>query len=108
MLQGLLQRLDKVRLIQQARTEIHRQAQAGAVRVPRPLGEQRAGGAEHLHSQGLDQPTALGDSDKGARRQQAALRVLPAHQRLGTGQAPQLIHLRLQIQQELTVLQPPA
>ena len=57
--------------------------------------------AEHLQVQLLNQASALGHADKRRGRKQAALRVLPAHECFGTDQAVVLIHLRLQVHDEL-------
>ena len=100
--QQLQHLVDKVRLIQQARTQVDRQAQLLGGRLPGPCGQLLAGLAEHLQVQQLNQAGALGHLDKRRRREQAALRVLPAHQGLGTDQAVVFIHLRLQVHDELT------
>ena len=56
---------------------------------------------QHPLTNGDDQPGILGVIDKFARRQQTALRVLPANQQLGTDDPPGTIELRLVIQHEL-------
>src|SRR6185295_7050665 len=90
---GLLQdRLDvllEARVVDLAQREIggQRQVAPGGVEVV-PAPERQAGLAEHHPSERQDQADLLGEWDEACRRDQAALRVVPAQQRLEAAQAP--------------------
>ena len=73
----------------------------GQVGVALPARQQLAGLVEHPAPQGQDQPGFFGQADEFGWRHQAALRVLPAHQRLHAHYAAGAVALRLVLQQEL-------
>ena len=67
--------------------------------------QQLAGMVQYPAAQGQDEPGLLGQRDEIGGRDHAALRVLPAHQRLGSQQVAGGVHHRLVVQQKLVARQ---
>ena len=87
---------------------IHRQREMGGAALPGPDHQLPAGGFQHPVAQRHDQPGGLGLLDELGRIDQAAPRMLPAHQRFRAGHAPRRIDLRLVVQHELAFIERPA
>ncbi|MCY1330982.1 hypothetical protein D9M69_166320 [compost metagenome] len=92
-------------MVELARADIHRHDQPGGVRVPGPGHQLGAGGLERPAAQRQDQAGFLGQGNELGGEHDAAFRVLPAHERLRTDDAAGAVHLRLEIQQQVLVLQ---
>ena len=89
--------------MQVARRQVHRDRQRAAFTCPRLIEPQR--GLYDPFGKRLDEPGVFGQPDEFDRCNQAALGVVPAHQRLGaTDPAARKLHLGLQVQQQVAAL----
>jgi hypothetical protein len=79
--------LGEVGLAELARADIDRDAQVRRLRVVRPGRQLLAGGGQRPLAEFHDQAGLLGLADELRRIHHAALRMLPAHQRLHPGEA---------------------
>ena len=71
-----------------------------------PLGQVPAGLAHDPQPERHDQPGLLGDAQEPVRHDQPALRVLPAHQRLGANHLPRRqVHPGLVVEAQLALLE---
>ncbi len=92
---------------QLAGAEVHRQAQVGRHAAALPVAQPAAGLPDDPGADVDDQPALLGNVKEGVRREQAALGMLPAEQRLGADQSPRReVDLRLVEEPQLAALEP--
>ena len=95
---------DKVGLMKLPGADVDRHFQRAQQGVGLPAGQGGAGAAQHPLANRQNQPALLGQRNEQARRDKAALRVLPAQQGLGADDAS-VGHLGLVVELELPVLQ---
>ena len=104
--QGGEQPGDEVRVAELPGAHVHGHRQVGRGRVAGPGCQLLARAAQHPAPQGDDQPALLGQRDELRRPHQSALRVLPAHQRLGALGPILDVVLQLVVQAQLVALEP--
>ena len=96
---------DKVALQHLPATDVDRDAQVGVGGLFGPHGQLLASFVQHPLAQRQDQARFFGQWNEFARRNQPALRMLPAHQRLSADGLALRVHLHLIEQQQLVFLQ---
>jgi hypothetical protein len=100
-------RRNQLRICELTRRQVHGNRQAGCVgRFGGPTGRLRACLLQHPRADRDDQPGVLRGREELARRKQAALRVLPAHERFEADYlVPCEMHERLVVHAELVAEQ---
>ena len=99
----LTDKSDELRIVQVAHRQIHADGDVEPAVPPRATLPN--GGAQHPVRQLLDQPGLFGKRDELIRRNQPALRMFPAHQRLDPLAAPcAQVDFGLVVQNQLVVL----
>ena len=102
--QAAQHQIDKLRRVELACADVHRQAQVGRGRVLRPQQQLCAGRLQHPLADAPDQAGFLGQRNELARGDDAALRMDPAQQAFGASDLALQIDLGLEIQLELLLL----
>ena len=95
--------VDEIGLPELAGADVDGEAQLAGARVVRPVLEPRTGGFQHPLADRQNQSGFLGQRDELGRRNQAALGMAPAQQRLGADDAAGAVDLRLVIENELAI-----